>query len=168
MNAADRLMVASMGLFRRKKRNHLIPIHPHNVGSKDWLILLEAGTIVGSSPEGLRVAQATQERKVVMKRERILKRKPFLVVNGYDPRIHAVYFCPQLYRYDSDKKLVPLPGEEIGKLIAQSIEGGVRKRRIWYEPSEKLPEQPIISAPSPIEFDTVVVDMASARNSGSS
>jgi hypothetical protein len=103
-----------------------------------------------------------------MKRERILKRKPFLVVNGYDPRIHAVYFCPQLYRYDSDKKLVPLPGEEIGKLIAQSIEGGVRKRRIWYEPSEKLPEQPIISAPSPIEFDTVVVDMASARNSGSS
>ena len=132
------------------------------------MILLEAGTIVGSSPEGLRVAQATQERKVVMKRERILKRKPFLVVNGYDPRIHAVYFCPQLYRYDSDKKLVPLPGEEIGKLIAQSIEGGVRKRRIWYEPSEKLPEQPIISAPSPIEFDTVVVDMASARNSGSS
>ena len=130
--------------------------------------MLEAGTIVGSSPEGLRVAQATQERKVVMKRERILKRKPFLVVNGYDPRIHAVYFCPQLYRYDSDKKLVPLPGEEIGKLIAQSIEGGVRKRRIWYEPSEKLPEQPIISAPSPIEFDTVVVDMASARNSGSS
>jgi hypothetical protein len=161
-------MVASMGLFRRKRRSHLIPIHPHNVGSKDWLILLEAGTIVGPSPEGLRVAQATQERKVVMKRERILKRKPFLVVSGYDPRIHAVYFCPQLYRYDSDKKLVPLPGEEIGKLIAQSIEGGVRKRRIWYEPSEKLPEQPIISAPSPIEFDTVVVDMASARNSGSS
>jgi len=157
-----------MGLFRRKRRSHLIPIHPHNVGSKDWLILLEAGTIVGPSPEGLRVAQATQERKVVMKRERILKRKPFLVVSGYDPRIHAVYFCPQLYRYDSDKKLVPLPGEEIGKLIAQSIEGGVRKRRIWYEPSEKLPEQPIISAPSPIEFDTVVVDMASARNSGSS
>jgi hypothetical protein len=102
-----------------------------------------------------------------MKREGILKRRPFLVVNGYDPRIHAVYFCPQLYRYDSEKKLVPLPGEEIGKLIAQSIVG-VTKRRIWYEPSEKLPEQPIIGAPSPMEFDTVVVDMASARNSGSS
>jgi hypothetical protein len=118
-----------MGLFRRKKRTHLIPIHPHNVGSKDWLILLEAGTIVGPSPENLRVAQATQERKVVMKREGILKRRPFLIVNEYDPRIHAVYFCPQLYRYDSDKKLVPLPGEEIGKLIAQSIVG-VTKRRI--------------------------------------
>ena len=178
-------MVASMGLFRRKRRTHLIPIHPHNVGSKDWLILLEAGTIVGPSPENLRVAQATQERKVVMKREGILERRPFLtgippqrlrpaasrdwatsfrssstrassgdgrgpspgrplwkhrgpgqterqgryrrdhgrsigandwgiasVVNEYDPRIHAVYFCPQLYRYDSDKKLVPLPGKK--------------------------------------------------------
>src|SRR5204862_2677175 len=127
--------------------------------SKDWLILLEAGTIVGPSPENLRVAQATQERKVVRKRVGILKRKPFLVVNGYDPRIHAVYFCPQLYRYDSDKKLVPLPGEEIGKLVAQSIEGGVTKRRTWYEPLEKLPDQPMISAPTPTEFDTVVVDM---------
>ena len=79
--------------------------------------------------------------------------------------VENVYFCPQLYRYDSDKKLVPLPGEEIGKLIAQSIEGGVVKRRIWYGPSEKLPDQPVISAPPPLEFDTVVVDMASARNS---
>jgi hypothetical protein len=68
-----------------------------------------------------------------------------------------------IFRNDSDKKLVPLPGEEIGKLIAQSIEGGVTKRRTWYEPSEQLPEQPIVSAPAPIEFDTVVVDMAGAR-----
>jgi hypothetical protein len=100
-----------------------------------------------------------------MKRRGLLKRTPFLVVDGYDPRIHAVYFCPQLYKYDSDK-LVPLPGEEIGKLIAQSIEGGVAKRRIWYQPSEELPEQqPIVGAPPVTEFDTVVVDMASARNS---
>ncbi len=71
----------------------------------------------------------------------------------------------QLYRYDSDKKLVPLPGEEIGRLIAQSIENGVAKRRIWYEPAEKIPEEPIINAAAPMEFDTVVVDMATARNS---
>jgi hypothetical protein len=58
-----------------------------------------------------------------------------------------------------------LPGEEIGKLIAQSIEGGVVKRRIWYEPSEKLPEQPVIVALQSMEFNTVVVDMASARHS---
>jgi hypothetical protein len=41
-----------------------------------------------------------------------------------------------IFRNDSDKKLVPLPGEEIGKLIAQSIEGGVTKGRTWYEPAE--------------------------------
>src|ERR1700736_4474703 len=153
-----------MGLFRRKKRTHLIPIHPHNVGSKDWLILLEAGTIVGPSPENLRVAQATQERKVVRKRVGILKRKPFLVVNGYDPRIHAVYFCPQLYRYDSEKKLVPLPGEEIGRLIAKALEGGSVDRRPWYEPAEKLPDQPIISVPLETDYDSLVVEMP-ARNS---
>jgi hypothetical protein len=104
-----------MGFFRRKARNHLIPIHPHNFGSKDWLILLEAGTIIGPSPEGLRVARATQERKIVRKRTGLLGRTHFLVVEGYDPRIHPVYFCPQLYKYDSDEKLVPLPGEEMGK-----------------------------------------------------
>ena len=154
-----------MGLFRRKTRSHLISIHPHNVGSKNWVILLEAGTIVGPSPEKLRIARATQERKIVWKRVGLLKAMPFLVVEDYDPRIHTVFFCPQLYRYDSDKKLVPLPGEEIGKLIAQSIEGGVTKRRIWYEPSEQLPDQPIVSAPASMEFDTVVVEMASVRNS---
>jgi hypothetical protein len=136
-----------MGIFWRKVRYHLILIHPHNV------------------PEKLRVARATQERKVVRRRTGLLRRTHFLVVEGYDPRIHAVYFCPQLYGYDSDKKLVPLPGEEIGELVAQSIEGGVTKRRVWYEPLDKFPEQPMISAPTPTEFDTVVVDMASARNS---
>ena len=33
-----------MGIFRRKVPSHLIPIHPHNATSKDWIILLEAGT----------------------------------------------------------------------------------------------------------------------------
>jgi len=44
-----------MGLFRRTVPSHLIRIHPHNVKSKDWIILLEAGTIIGPSPERLRV-----------------------------------------------------------------------------------------------------------------
>jgi len=73
-------------------------------------------------------------------------------------------FCPQLYKYDPDKKLVPLQGEEIGNLIARSLEGGIRERRPWYEPSQKLPDQPIINAPMREEFDTVVVEMSSARN----
>lgn len=71
----------------------------------------------------------------------------------------------QLYRYDADKKLVPLQGEEIGRLIAQALEGRVTARRPWYEPSETLPDQPIISTPMVTEFDAVVVEMPNARNS---
>ena len=153
-----------MGIFRRKVPNHYIPIHPHNATNKDWVILLEAGTIMGPSPERLRVARSTLERKVVTKYNIFLRAKYFLVVEGFDPRIHALYFCPQLYRYDPDKKLVPLQGEEIGRLIAQSLEAGVTERRPWYEPSAKLPDQPIISAKPQTEFDTVVVELPSARN----
>ena len=154
-----------MGLFRRKVPSHLIPIHPDNAAKKDWVILLEAGTIVGPSPERLRVARSTLERQIVKKYNILLRAKHFLAVEGYDPRIHALYFCPQLFRYDPDKKLVPLQGEEIGRLIAQSLEGGVTERRPWYEPSDQLPDKPIISTPLHAEFDTVVVEMPSARSS---
>ena len=154
-----------MGIFRRKVPSHLIPVHPSNAAKKDWVVLLEAGTIVGPSPEKLRVARSTLERKVVKKYNVLGKAAHFLVVDGYDPQIHALYFCPQLYRYDPEKKLVPLQGEEIGRLIAQALEGGVRERRPWYEPSEKLPDEPIISTPLQTEFDTVVVEMPGARSS---
>ncbi len=123
------------------------------------MILLEASTIVGPSPERLRVARATQERKIVKKYNILLRAQHFLVVDGYDPRIHAVYFCPQLFRYDPDKKLVPLQGEEIGRMIAQALEGGVTPRRPWYEPAEKTPDRPTINAQPQTEFDTVVVEL---------
>jgi hypothetical protein len=152
-----------MGIFRRRVPSHLIPVHPDNAAKKDWIILLEAGTIVGPSPERLRVARATLERKIVKKYNILLRAKHFLSVEGYDPRIHALYFCPQLYRYDPDKKLVPLQGEEIGRLIAQSLEAGVNERRPWYEPSEKTPVQPVISKQLESELDTVVVEMPNAR-----
>ena len=154
-----------MGLFRRKVPSHLIRIHPDNTTSKDWVILLEAGTIVGPSPERIRVARSVLERKIVNKYNIWFRPEQFLVVEGYDPRIHAVYFCPQLYKFDSDKKLVPLQGDEIGRLIANALEGGIKERRPWYEPAEKLPDQPIICAPLQNEFDTLVVDLPSARNS---
>ena len=38
-----------MGPFRRKVPSHLIRIHPDNATSKDWVILLEARTIIGPS-----------------------------------------------------------------------------------------------------------------------
>ena len=152
-----------MGILRRKVPSHFVPIHPVNATSKDWVILLEAGTIVGPSTERLRVARSTLEKKIVKRYDLLLRVKHFLVVEGYDPRIHAVYFCPQLYKYDTDKKLVPLQSEEIGRLIAHSVEGGIRERRPWYQPSEELPDQPVISAPMEMEFDTLVVQMPEAR-----
>jgi hypothetical protein len=154
-----------MGIFRRRVPNHFLPIHADNTTNKDWIVVLEAGTIVGPAPSKLRVARATQERTIVRKYNIFLKAKHFLVVEGFNPRIHAVYFCPQLYRYDTERKLVPLQGDEIGILIAQSIEGGVNDRRPWYKPSDRLPEQPVINIASPNEFDTVVVEMPAARNS---
>jgi hypothetical protein len=144
--------------------SHYIPVQPSNADKKDWVIVLEAGTIVGPSPDRLRVARSTQERKIVKKRNIFLRARHFLVVEGYDPRIHAVYFCPQLYRYDADKKLIPLQGDEIGKLIANALENGVNERRPWYGPSDAMPAKPIIDAPMHTEFDTVVVDMPPARN----
>src|SRR6516165_5803031 len=153
----------AMGLLRRKVPPHLIPVRAENAAKKDWVILLEAGTIVGPTPERLRVARSTLERSIVKKYNILLRAQHYLVMDGYDPRIHALYFCPQLYRYDPDKKLVPLSGEEIGRLIAQALASGVKERRPWYEPSEKLPDQPIINAPKD-EFETLVVDMPSGRN----
>lgn len=154
-----------MGFFRRKVPGHFIEIHPDNITSKDWVILLEAGTIIGPSPERLRVARSTLERKIVKKFDTLFRPKHYLVVDGYDFRIHAVYFCPQLYKYDSDKKLVPLQGEEIGRLIANSLESGIVERRPWYQPPEKLPDQPIINGPSKAEFDTLVADSPGAQDS---
>ena len=102
-----------MGVFRKREPSHLIPVSPDNAASKDWVILLEAGTIVGPSPERLRVARSTQEKKIVKRYSLFLRARHFLDVEGYDPRIHAVYFCPQLYKYDPEKALAPLQGEEM-------------------------------------------------------
>ena len=153
-----------MMLFRRKSPEHFILVHPANTLKKDWIVLLEANTIVGTPRDKLRFAQTTLERKIVKSYSLFRKTKHFLVVDGYDPRIHVLYFCPQLYKYDHDK-LVPLQGEEIGRLISQSLEGGVTERRPWYGPLDELPDQPIISATMETEFDSVVVEMPTARNS---
>jgi hypothetical protein len=150
-------------MFRRKVPGHLVPLHQDNITNKDWVILLEAGTIVGPSPDRLRVARTTLERKIVKKYNIFFKAENFLVVEGFDPRIHALFFCPQLYKYDADKKLVPLVGDEIGRLIAHAVEGGIKDRRPWYGPSDKLPEEPVINAPMQTEFDTLVVEMPVGR-----
>ena len=78
-----------MGIFRRKVPIHYIPVHQDNIKNKDWIILLEAGTIVGPSAEKLRVALATLEKKIATKYNIFLRRKHFLVLEGYDPRIQC-------------------------------------------------------------------------------
>ena len=154
-----------MGLFRRKVPSHFVPVHSDNAAGKDWIIVLEAGTVVGPSPTKLRVARATQERTVVKKYNILFSARHYLAVEGFNPRVHALYLCPQLYKYDAERKLIPLQGEEIGALIAQSVESGVTDRRPWYGPSEHLPGAPVIGGPAPADFDTVVVEMPAARNS---
>jgi len=152
-----------MGAFSRA--SHLVPIDPANKSNKDWVILIEAGTVVGPSTERIRVARATQDRKIVKRYDLLLRAKYYLVVEGYNPRIHAVYLCPQLYKYDAHQKMVALQGEEIGQLIAHALGNRVAQRRPWYEPSDKLPDEPTINTEVLTEFDTVVVEMPSARES---
>ena len=153
-----------MGLFRSKPPNDLVPIHPDNIGNTDWAILLEAGTIVGPSPQRVRVARWMQEKKIVRKYDMFLRAKYFMVIEGYNPRIHALYFCPQLFRHDSGK-LVPLEGDEMGQLIARAVEDKVAERRPWYEPLEKLPREPLINRAMLGEFDTLVVELPPKRDS---
>jgi hypothetical protein len=148
-----------MGILRRKVPSHYIPIHPDNIPKKDWIILLEAGTTVEAAPQKLRVALVTTEKRIVRKYNLFLRAEHFLVLDGYDPRIHALYFCPQLYRYHSDNKLVALEGEEIGSLLAQTLHDGVVEKNPWYEPSKKLPNEAIISEALNSEFDSLVVDL---------
>jgi hypothetical protein len=75
--------------FRRKPSHDLVPIHPDNSSSKDWAILLEAGTIVGPSPRRIRVARWMQEKKIVKKYDAFLQTKYFIAVEGFNPRIHG-------------------------------------------------------------------------------
>ncbi|MGO9699343.1 MAG: hypothetical protein ACLPX7_08790 [Xanthobacteraceae bacterium] len=113
--------------------------------------------MVGPRAERLRVALVTQERKIV-KRWRSLRRRHFLVVEDYDPRIHVLFFCPQLYQYDRHNQLVALAGEEIGKYVADALKQKAAVRRTWYNPTERVPSEPVISIPMLWEFDTLVVD----------
>jgi hypothetical protein len=73
--------------------------------------------------------------------------------------------CPQLYKLDSDNKPVALDGEEIGKLLAQSVRDGVVEKQLWYEPSETLLREPIISATMKTNFDSLIVEESTALKS---
>jgi hypothetical protein len=62
-----------------------------------------------------------------------------------------------------DGDLVPLSGQEIGQLMAQALEGGAIEKSPWYEPSDSVPEEPIVGPAPQFEFDSLVVDSPIAR-----
>ncbi len=135
----------------------LIPIHRDNLHTVDWVILLEVGTIVDKSAKKIRVARVTRARKIV-RRYWPLKKETFIAVDDFDPRLHMVFFCPQLYRYDKRDRLIPLGPNEIGQFIAKSLDSKAIKRRPWYKPSEAIPAEPIIRDSLLSELDTLLVD----------
>ena len=102
------------------------------------------------------------DKKIVKKYNILLRKEHYLVLEGYDPRIHALYCFPQLYKYNSDKQLVALEGEEIGNLLAQSVKDEVIERLPWYEPSNTLSPEPRISPTAKADFDTMIVGEPSA------
>ena len=87
--------------------------------------------------------------------------KTFSRLRGIYPRIHSLYLCPQLYGSDGDNNLVPLEGEEIGRLLGQSVQDGVVEKEPWYEPLDKVPGKPIRRT----NFDTLLVDRSVDRKS---
>ena len=145
-----------MGIFRRNVPNHYVPIHPDNAGKRDWVILLELGTNVGPGADRIRVAQATKEKTIVRKYNIFLRKTFFILLDGYDARIHALYFCPQLYQRDTDGSLVALEGDEIGELLVQAFRNGAVKRRVRYQRSDKLENQPMIGTSTNIDLDTII------------
>ena len=76
--------------------------------------------------------------------------------------LHALYFCPQLYK-NEDGELVALSGQEIGQLMARALEGGAIEKPPWYEPSDGAPKEPVIGSSHEMEFDSLVVDAPSAK-----
>ena len=154
---ASRFKESNVSIFSRHDRRRLVPVHRDNARSRDWILMLEANTVVGPSWESFRVASATQDRRIV-RRLRSLRPRLFLVVEDYDPRIHVLFFCPQLYKHDQDGTLVPLRGEEIGKFIARAIADKTARRRPWYDPIEAMPAKPLIQTTMLDEFDTLVVE----------
>jgi hypothetical protein len=146
-----------MGIFRRHDRRELLPVHRENVSNKDWVILLEANTIVDGSDQRVRVAGVTQAREII-KRKWPFGARFLLWVEGYNPRIHFVVFCPQLYKYDKDGRVVPLRGSDIGRFIAHSVNNKVMPRKPWYGLTSEIPRQPIVSDSLIEEYDTLIAE----------
>ena len=151
-----------MSIFFNRRRGTLVPVNADNANSRDWLVLLEAATIIGEQREKLRVALTTRDRKVRKKRKLMGKAEYYVVLDEYDPRIHALYFCPQLYK-NEDGALVPLSGPEIGQLMAKALEKGAIEKAPWYVPTDGVPNEPVIKVGQAMELDSLVVEVPAPK-----
>lgn len=127
--------------------------------NNDWAILLEGTTIIGTRADKFRVVSATQQKNVVH-RFTLWHRKTFLVIEEYNPRIHILLFCPQLYQYNQADRLSPLGGEEIGRFVAQALAQKAPLRHPWYNPLQAMPAEPVLNEPMLNDYDTLVVEPA--------
>jgi hypothetical protein len=143
--------------FRKRNPHRLLPLHADNALTSDWSVLLEANTIVDGSGRRLRVARITQSRKVV-KRFWPRRGRLYVEVDDYDPRIHMLVLCPQLYKHDAEGRIVPLRAAEIGAFIARALDRKANLRTPWYSAANPLPAQPIISETLLEDYDTLMVD----------
>lgn len=148
-----------MRILRRRNPYRLVPIHPSNAVNNHWAILLEASTIIGTRSGKLRVASATQQKNVVQ-RFTLNRRKIFLVIEEYNPRIHILLFCPQLYQYDQAGRLRALEGEEMGRFIAEALEKKAPLKCPWYNPLHATPAEAVLNEQMPSEYDTLVIEPA--------
>jgi hypothetical protein len=140
-------------MFRARVPDHYVPIDPDNVSKTDWLILLEVGS---DAPHNIRVAHTTLEKTIAKKSNFFLRKEYFIVLEGYDPQTHVLYFCPQLYKRDTDGNLIALEGEEIGELLVQAFRNGSIKRQVCCQSPEKFDIQPIIGKRTSIDLNTLV------------
>src|ERR1700683_801548 len=83
-----------MSVFRKRLPSNFVPVHPHNATNKDWIIVLEAGTITGPTPSRLRVAGATQERKVVKKYDMLMHAEHYLCGGRLQPENSCALLLP--------------------------------------------------------------------------
>jgi len=146
-----------MWIFRRRNPHRLLPLHADNALTSDWIVLLEANTIVDGSGKRLRVARVTQSRKIVRRLWPGYSRL-YLEIDDYDPRVHVLILCPQLYKHDAEGRIVPLRAGEIGTFIARALDRKANVRNPWYSADSPLPDYPIINEALLDEYDTLMAD----------
>ena len=85
-----------MSSIKGRPQGNLVPVNADNANTRDWLVLLEASTIVGHERGKLRVALVTQERKFVKNVGCFAKRNISSSSTDSSSNTRAVFLSPTL------------------------------------------------------------------------